>query len=118
MLTIKLKDLNFRGFHGLYPEERILGGNFVVNLEVEYQPQPVIIQEIWQTLDYERLFEMVKARMALPTPLLETIAMELTAEILQKFQHVSRVSVEIEKKNPPIPGLSGSVVVAYSAFNQ
>lgn len=115
MLTIILKDLHFRSFHGLFPEEKVLGGDFVVNLTVEYQPGNVVVTEIGQTLDYQQLFQLVKAKMEISTPLLETIVMEIAGEILNKYVQVDRVWVQIEKKNPPISGLSGSVAVSYNA---
>lgn len=115
MLTIQLKDLLFRSFHGVYQEETVLGGDFVVNVTVDYLPPTDIIWQLDETLNYETLFERVKQRMDQPTPLLETIAMEIADEILRNFNGVSRVSVAIEKKNPPISGFSGSVQVSYAA---
>lgn len=116
MLTIQLKDLLFRSFHGVYNEENILGGDFVVNMTVDFLPKANVIRQLDETLNYESLFERVKEKMDSPTPLLETIAMELAYEILRDFIGVSRVWVAIEKKNPPIPGLSGSVLVSYTAI--
>jgi 7,8-dihydroneopterin aldolase/epimerase/oxygenase len=116
MLTIQLKDLVFRSRHGVYPEEKLLGGDFCVNLTVDFDPGTVLVESLDQTLNYERLFEMVKRRMDIPTPLLETICMELAAEILSEFSMVSRVNIVLEKKNPPIPSLLGSVVVSYTAI--
>jgi 7,8-dihydroneopterin aldolase/epimerase/oxygenase len=115
MLTIQLKDLIFRARHGVYPEEKLLGGDFCVNLTVDFDPGTSVVESLDQTLNYERLFKIVKSRMDIPTPLLETICMELAGEILNEFSMVSRVYVVLEKKNPPIPFLQGSVVVAYTA---
>jgi dihydroneopterin aldolase len=116
MLTIQLKDLLFRSFHGVYQEETILGGDFVVNVTVDYFPPTDIIRQLDETLNYETLFERVKQRMDQSTPLLETIVMELANEILHDFVAVSRVWIAIEKKNPPISGLNGSVLVSYTAL--
>lgn len=116
MLTIQLKDLLFRAFHGVYHEERILGGDFVVNVSVDFLPQVTVIGQLQETLNYEILFDKVKKRMEISSPLLETIVMELANEILRDFEGVKRVWVAIEKRNPPIPGLSGSVLVSYTAI--
>jgi dihydroneopterin aldolase len=115
MLTIKLKDLLFRAYHGVYEEERILGGDFIVNVVVDFIPPVMPVQQLEDTLNYEYLFEKVKRRMAIPTPLLETIVMELSEEIIRGFTGVKQVRVAIEKRNPPIPDLSGSVLVSYTA---
>ncbi len=115
MLTIQLKDLLFRSYHGVYREETVLGGDFLVNVEVDYNPAVQPVRQLHHTLNYETLFEKVQERMAIPTPLLETIVMELAQEICLNFPGVQQARVSIEKMNPPIPGLSGSVRVSYSA---
>jgi 7,8-dihydroneopterin aldolase/epimerase/oxygenase len=116
LLTIQLKDLLFRSFHGVYQEETVLGGDFLVNLTVDFIPPLNIIRQLDETLNYETLFERVKQKMDKPTPLLETIAMELADEILRNYHGVNKVWVAIEKRNPPIPGLTGSVQVSYTAI--
>ena len=113
MLTIHLKDLSFHAFHGVYSEESILGNHFIVNLHVHYIPQAEIVRELNQAVNYEKLFALVQTRMEQPSPLLETIAMELCHSVLEQFQPVHSVFVSVEKVNPPIPSLQGNVVVAY-----
>ena len=39
LLTISLNNVRFRAFHGIHPEERQKGNDFVVNMVVEYVPQ-------------------------------------------------------------------------------
>ncbi len=113
MLYIFLKDVRLKAFHGVYEEERVLGGDFVVNLEVQYLPELRIIIELEDTLNYEALFQMVQQRMAQPTALLEQIVMELTAQIMEKYPQIRFCRLHIEKCNPPIEGLRGSVCVAF-----
>jgi dihydroneopterin aldolase len=113
MLTIHLKDLAFHAHHGLYAEEKILGNNFVFNLHVHYEPEAEIVRDLDQTVNYEKLFALVQTRMKQPSPLLETIVMELCHSVLEQFHQVHSVFVSVEKVNPPIPSLQGSVVVAY-----
>jgi dihydroneopterin aldolase len=113
MITIHLKDLRFHAHHGLYEEEKILGNIFVVNLHVHYIPVLPVLHDLKQVVNYERLFELTKQRMDIATPLLETVAMELCHTVMQHFNQVHAVFVSIEKTNPPIPSLQGSVVVAY-----
>lgn len=112
-MHIALKDVRIKAFHGVYDEERILGGDFVINLELRYLPELPIITELEDTLNYEILFQMVQLRMAQPTALLEQIVMELTAQIMEKYPQVRFCRLLIEKCNPPIEGLRGSVCVAF-----
>lgn len=113
MLSIHLKDLVFSAHHGVYEEERILGNKFVVNVHVHYLPVEEVITQLQEAINYETLFAMVNHRMKQTTPLLETIAMELCNSIIQSFHLVQGVFVSIEKTNPPIEALNGSVVVSY-----
>jgi dihydroneopterin aldolase len=48
-----------------------------------------------------------------PVDLLETLAEAMANNVHQQFQQVKKVSVEVEKLNPPIDKFSGTVAVKY-----
>jgi dihydroneopterin aldolase len=48
------------------------------------------------------LLSIIKQRMAIPTPLLETIVCELEQEIKTKFPSINYFYVSIQKQFPPI----------------
>lgn len=85
----------------------------MVNLSVSYIPCEDVITNIEQTINYVTLYEMVKERMAKPTPLLETIAMQLAEDITSRFSHVKKISIIIQKTNPPISGFIGNTSVSF-----
>jgi 7,8-dihydroneopterin aldolase/epimerase/oxygenase len=112
MFTINLHNLIFHSFHGVYNEERILGNTFEVNVSVTFDPeQPVISLE--HTINYATIYEIIKHRMSVATSLLETLAQELTQQIYDFDNRIKSISVSVEKKNPPITGIEGSVSVQY-----
>jgi dihydroneopterin aldolase len=113
MLSIHLKDLVFQAHHGLYEEEKILGNTFILNVHVHYLYEAEMVTQLQQVVNYETIFSMVQKRMMQATPLLETIAMELCNSIMESFDMVHGVFVSIEKTNPPIEALNGSVIVSY-----
>ena len=113
MITIHLKDISFRAYHGVYEEETKLGAQFIVNLHVHYMPMQEVVKDLKDAVNYENLFSLLQKRMMQPTPLLETIVMELCQQVLNEFPPVHAVFVSIEKTNPPIASLNGGVVVAY-----
>ncbi len=113
MLSIQLKDLKFKSFHGLYDQEKILGNNFIVNVCVKYLPENDIIKSLDETINYENIFEIVSQKMATPTELLETLVTEITQQIFDTFQLVNEVEISIAKQNPPIEKFVGNVVVSY-----
>jgi 7,8-dihydroneopterin aldolase/epimerase/oxygenase len=114
MLSISIHNASFYSHHGLFTEEKIIGGEFEVNLTVTYLPEQSVIEKIEETINYATLYEIVKKRMAKATPLLETIAMELHQEIVHLFPLVKHITVIIEKKNPPISNFIGSTMVNFS----
>jgi 7,8-dihydroneopterin aldolase/epimerase/oxygenase len=114
MLKIKLNDLRFYGYHGVYEEENITGGDFDVNIVVCFEPVKLPIKHMEETLDYTQLYELVKRRMNKQTKLIETLATEIAQEIFNSFSIVDEVEVSVIKLNPPIPFFRGNVSATYS----
>jgi dihydroneopterin aldolase len=98
----------------VHEEERILGGNFEVNADLIYDEPSVIINKLNQTIDYSIVFGIIKQRMEKPTPLLETITMELADELKQAFPVTNEINLRIKKINAPIASFSGNVEVCYT----
>lgn len=119
LFSIELRDLRFHSFHGLYPEEKKTGGEFIVDLVVEYSlPSKVSgsLEEVTlgDTIDYAVLFEICKAAMQQPTELLENIAIGISNCIQAQFKKVARVEIKITKCKPPIPECTGSSSVKFT----
>lgn len=114
MLQIHLKNVHFFSYHGIFEEERILGNHFIINITVEVAVNTLPIKHINQTIDYVSVYNLVAERMAIPTPLLETVASEIVQLILARFSLAIKVSITIDKKTPPVPSFQGSVGVSYS----
>ena len=112
-MTISLNNVRFRAYHGLYPEERQKGNDFVVNMTVSYRPQNGTISSLSETIDYASLFEIVNDAMQQPVDLLETLVQTIAHKVHQQYQHVVSIHVSIEKLNPPIDKFSGSAAVSY-----
>lgn len=114
LLTISLKNVRFRAYHGLHPEERKKGNDFVVNMQVGFLPVSGTILSLDDTIDYAVLFEIINATMQQPVDLLETLVQTITHNVSKQFPQVKRIDVSVEKLNPPIDKFSGSAEVKYS----
>ena len=114
MLKIELSNLQFHGFHGVYEEENKAGGDYEVELTVYLEPRKIPDRHLDETIDYTRLYQVVKQHMEQPTPLLETLTTEIAQEILSTYQKAEEVCVKIKKLNPPIPFFNGHVSAEYS----
>jgi dihydroneopterin aldolase len=115
VLTISLNNVRFRAYHGLYPEERQKGNDFVVNMTVTYRPAGGTIVSLDDTINYVQLFEIINTTMEKPVDLLETLVQTIAHNVHQRFNTVKGVNVSVEKLNPPIDRFSGSVTVHYNA---
>ncbi|HEX2846762.1 MAG TPA: dihydroneopterin aldolase [Chitinophagaceae bacterium] len=114
LITISLHNVRFRAYHGLYPEERQKGNDFVVNMQVGYEPGQETILSLENTIDYAALFEIINQTMQQPVDLLETLVQTIAHEVHDKFPVVKKISVSVEKLNPPIDKFSGSAEVKYA----
>ncbi|MBK6935684.1 MAG: dihydroneopterin aldolase [Chitinophagaceae bacterium] len=114
IITIKLNHLRFFAYHGLYAEERQTGNEFEVNITLAYPAPDEVIQEIESTINYAAVYDLVQNRMQKPTPLLETLVMEIAAAIHTSFPQIMRIDVFIKKMDPPIKGFTGNVEVVYN----
>jgi dihydroneopterin aldolase len=113
-LTISLNNVRFRAYHGVHPDERQKGNDFVVNMQVSYLPGNRTILSLDDTIDYALLFEAINMTMQKPVDLLETLAQTIVNTVHHQFPHIKKVTVSVEKLNPPIDKFSGSVGVEYS----
>jgi len=114
LLTISLNNVRFRAYHGLYPEERQKGNDFVVNMQVAYVPKSGTILSLEDTIDYSALFDIINATMQNPVDLLETLVQTISKAVHQQFPQVKEINVSVEKLNPPIDKFTGSATVSYT----
>lgn len=113
MVTIRLKHLRFFAHHGLYEEERKVSNEFIVDLEVGFESSVAVIKKMSETINYIKLYELVKKHMLQTTDLIETLAMKITDNIHDSYPRVKKISISITKKYPPVINFSGNVAVNY-----
>ena len=113
LFTISLNNVRFRAYHGLYPEERQKGNDFVVNMQVSFPPVSGSVVSLEDTIDYAVLFDIINETMQQPVDLLETLVQTITHNVSQQFPQVKRIDIYVEKINPPIDKFTGSAAVKY-----
>ena len=114
MLTIHLHKLIFFSYHGVHEEEQVLGNEFEINADIELDIHEKI-NSIRQTVNYVLIYETIKQRMHQSTPLLETVAQELTRDIHELDERIKSVSITIKKLTPPIENFQGIIGVSYKS---
>jgi 7,8-dihydroneopterin aldolase/epimerase/oxygenase len=102
---VALEGLEFHAFHGVYPHERNSGNWFEVDIAVETDfTEGAANDELAGTVNYETLFQIVKAEMEEPSKLLETVAEKIVKDVLEQVPTAQQVELKISKINPPIGG--------------
>lgn len=102
---IELRGLAFYAYHGVLPEERQRGNNFVVDLTIEADISKAIsTDDLDDTVNYAAVYDVVKREMNVPSMLLEHVCGRIATALLKEFEMLLRVSVCVVKKNPPIEG--------------
>lgn len=110
-IRISLNKLLFVGYHGLYPEEKKLGNNYAVEVDMVFNPKQGLIDQLDQTIDYVNVYAIVKKWMEIPTPLLETLVGKIADDILFSQPLANTVFVKITKLHLPITSFEGNVSV-------
>ena len=100
---IRLEGLRFRALHGVMPQERQVGGDFLVTLRVGY-PLAIAMasDDVKDTLDYAALYRLVEREMLIPSKLLEHVAGRIAEAIEKAFPQVSSIDLTLTKLNPPM----------------
>lgn len=113
--TIALNDARFYAYHGLYPEEQILGNEFFLNISCTLDPASKFDDDIAQTVNYETLYGIAREEMAIPRKLLETVVESILNRIKAKFHELNTATVTLTKQI--LPGgsdrVSGSVTLTW-----
>ncbi|MEY3631769.1 dihydroneopterin aldolase [Aquirufa sp. HETE-40SA] len=110
---VSIDDIRIFAFHGLYPEERILGNWYTLDVLVESESQPNFSDDIANTIDYSKIYTICKQVMAKPVDLLETVAETIAQKIRAELSQEVAVMVQISKENPPMGVSAGRSTVVY-----
>lgn len=105
-MKISLSGIRVRAFHGCLLQERTVGNDYLVNLSVEVEETEAALcnDDLAGTVDYARLYGLVREEMAIPARLLEHVCYRLVQRVLHEFPLVQQAEVTITKLAPPILG--------------
>jgi len=102
---IVLEGMRFYGFHGVNPEERVLGQEYLVDLAVTMDlANAGASDRLEDTISYAHIYRAVRDVMeGEPRNLLEAAAQSIADRVLGEFA-VDSVAVRVKKPHPPIRG--------------
>ncbi|MBQ8454378.1 MAG: dihydroneopterin aldolase [Bacteroidaceae bacterium] len=104
VVEISVNRIKVYAYHGCEPQERVVGGEFYVSIsaQVEVEASAWQYDQLEGTADYSRFVSIAKREMAVPSNLLEHVAARIAAAILEECPTVMKLSVTIDKENPPL----------------
>lgn len=105
MGRVFLEDMHFFAYHGHYPEEKVVGNKFIVNLAFDYDSASAeLSDELDDAVNYQIAYQLINEAMKIPSRLLEHIARRILDRIESELPGTSNVVLKISKMNPPMGG--------------
>ena len=105
MNSIQVHGIRSYAFHGCLEEETKIGGNYITNVDIDYNfKKAAINDDLSKTVNYVNIKEIVVMEMGKSTKLIETVAYRIIDSIKNQFPNVQKCKVQIQKINPPIDG--------------
>ena len=112
---IRVDRLKISAFHGVFPQERLIGNEFVVSVEILYPiSNAAVNDDINGTVNYADVVEIIRDEMSRPSQLLENVAWRIARSLRANWPDIVEGTVTVAKPTPPIPSTqldSVSVIV-------
>lgn len=115
MGIIRLEQIKLHGFHGLLPEEKIIGNTFCFDVEIEIDLESASQSDaIVDTYNYQQAYDIVLEEASQPSNLLEHLAGRIINRILASSKAIEVARIKVSKMNPPFGGDVNAVSVELS----
>jgi len=105
MNIIEVHGIRTHGFHGCLKEESIIGGDYIVDIDVWTTfKNAAKNDDLNSTINYVDIKNIVINEMDKPSKLIETVAYRIINSIKNDNPSVIKCLVKVRKINPPIDG--------------
>lgn len=113
MDKIIIKDLKLYAYHGVNPEEKIEGQNFILDIICKTDlKKPCQSDNVEDTVSYAQIIKLVKrVFVAEKYDLIEKAAQVVADAILDTFDKIEKVEITLKKPEAPIKADFGYVAV-------
>ncbi len=112
MAKIYLEGIEVYSFHGYSDEERKIGGKYRIDLCFTADTSAAEQSDkLKDTINYERVFQIVHEQMGQPSRLLEHLGRKVLDALADEFSSINEIQLTIGKMHPPLPGIMKNVAV-------
>jgi len=103
---LRLRNMNFYGHHGAFPQEREHGIRFAVDVDLRIDLQlPGLTDNLATTVNYPAVYRLIqRIQSGRQFTLFEAMAEHIADALLDEFPAVQEVTVIARKFNPPVGG--------------
>ena len=100
---ISIDNLRIHAFHGVLPQERNVGADFLISLHIHYNIYKAMeSDDVADTLNYAEACQIVTQEMETPSNLLEHVAGRICKALFSRFPQATAISLKLTKLNPPM----------------
>ena len=115
---IYLRDLHFHAYHGVEPQERKVGNDYLLSLRLQYPIDAAMLSDnVLDTVNYADVYRIAEQEMQVPSNLLERVAYRMADRIFRRFAFVEAVDIQLTKLNPPMGTNQGGAGVEVHLIN-
>lgn len=100
---IFLENISFYAYHGVLPQETVVGNEFLVNLKLKVNVEHAAqTDEIENTVSYADVYDVLKEEMIIPSKLLEHVCGRMAKRLFDEFPAIDELNIKLSKRHPPM----------------
>lgn len=118
MSKIFLENVKIYAYHGVLPEENIIGTYYIITAELHTDLwKAAESDDLNDTISYADINEILQNEMKIKSKLLEHVAGRMISKIHEKFSEISYIKLKITKTAPPMQGeMTGASIELEKSF--
>jgi 7,8-dihydroneopterin aldolase/epimerase/oxygenase len=115
MGKIEIEGMEFYAFHGHFKEEQVVGNKFLVSILLDTDcAKAAESDQLYDALDYQKVYKLIKLEMEKPSHLLEHLCKRILDRLYAEFDTIQSATLKVSKLNPPMGGQIERVSVTMS----
>lgn len=105
MSIISVEGIKLYAYHGCMEEEGKVGSQYQVDIRIEADvEQACMTDSLADTVDYVKVYEIVRDQMAIRSKLIEHVAKRILDHLHAEMKMIKSAEVSLYKLDPPIHG--------------
>jgi len=118
MSKIYLEEVRIYAYHGVLPEENIIGTYYILNIELHTDLwKAAESDDLQDTISYADINDILHSEMKIQSRLLEHAAGRIISKIHDSFPQVDYIKLKITKTAPPMQGeMKGASIELEKSF--